>query len=64
LSIENVLNKNVEDTIVAAKTGEGNSLIFQVANCMLNTKQYYMSVSLLCVFVLFSANGAGAQKNK
>ena len=37
LSIENVLNNR--DTVVIAKTGEGKSLIFQVATSMLNTQQ-------------------------
>ena len=42
LSIENVLNNR--DTVVIAKTGEGKSLIFQVATSMLNTKRIGITI--------------------
>ena len=62
MSIENVLNKKVKDTIVTAKTGEGKSLIFQVATCMLNTQ--HIGIAVVRFLFLFPANGAGAQKYK
>jgi superfamily II helicase len=53
LSVENVLAKR--DTMVIAKTGEGKSLIFQVACSIFNSKSFGIAV-IVCPLVAHTAN--------